>query len=285
MRSQPDHAAELASQVLMGTPVKVLEVTDGWRHIQTPDNYIGWVDENGIVMKTEADMEMWNHSNRYLFNNILGNAFIEPKRNASPVSDMVLGDLFEVVSEKKGYLEVRLPDGRKGFVKKKDCLSYPKWIAQQPNVDEVISVTRQLLGTAYLWGGTSCKAVDCSGMIKAAWYSQAVILARDASQQIRYGEKVDYTRIDNLQPGDLLFFGRNEQRITHVGMYLGQGKYIHASGLVRINSIDPKDSLYNVTEKKNLVGAIRIKNSIGNEGIVPVKNHSWYNGKEENKSL
>jgi hypothetical protein len=46
----------MASQVLMGTPVKVLELTDVCSHIQTPDNYIGWVDENGIVMKTEEEM-------------------------------------------------------------------------------------------------------------------------------------------------------------------------------------------------------------------------------------
>jgi len=276
MRTKPDHAAELASQVLMGTPAKVLEIRDGWRHIQTPDNYIGWIDENGIVLKTEADMKVWKHSNRALFNKISGNVVSVPKRNASPVSDLVLGDIFEIVTQNKGYLKVLFPDGRSGFVKKKDCITYADWITQKPNVDDVLSIANQLLGTAYLWGGTSSKAVDCSGMIKTAWYSEAVILARDASQQIRYGQRIDYKDIDNLQPGDLLFFGRNVQRITHVGMYLGKGKYIHASGLVRINSIDPNDSLYNITEKKDLVGAVRLTNSFGSEGVVPVKDHSWY---------
>lgn len=276
IRTSPDHAAELASQALMGTPVKVLKVRDGWRYIQTPDDYLGWVDENGIVLKTEQETSEWKKSSRYVFNRITGYLMDAPKRKASAVSDLVLGDLFEGVAEKKGYLKIQLPDGRTGFIRKEDCLSYNAWVSQQPDVKEVLSVARQLLGTAYLWGGTSCKAVDCSGMIKTAWYSQGVILARDASQQIRYGEKIDYKNINNLQPGDMLFFGRNAQRITHVGMFLGQGLYIHASGLVRINSIDPKDPAYNVTQKKDLVGAVRIANSLGSEGLVFVKNHPWY---------
>ena len=282
IRTKPDHAAELASQALMGTPVKVLEIKDGWRQIQTPDNYIGWVDENAIVLKTAADMDLWRQSKRAVFNKINGNVVNIPKSKASPVSDLVLGDLFEISAEKKGFLKMIFPDGRTGFVKSKDCIPYEKWIAQKPTAEAVLSIAKQLLGTTYLWGGTSCKAVDCSGMIKTAWFSQAIILARDASQQIRYGERIDYGNIDNLTQGDLLFFGRNVQRITHVGIYLKEGKYIHASGLVRINSINPKDSQYNVTEKKNLVGAIRITNSIGTEGIVPVKNHPWYKMSGEN---
>jgi SH3-like domain-containing protein len=240
IRTSADHAAELASQALMGTPVKVLEITDGWRHIQTPDDYIGWVDENGIVLKTNDQIALWKKSNRYFYNRLMGNLMDAPKRNASSLSDLVMGDLFEAVSAKKNYYKIQFPDGRTGFVKKKDCLSYEQWVSQKPDVKEVLSIARQLLGTAYLWGGTSCKAMDCSGMIKTAWYTQAVIMARDASQQIRYGEKIDFNNITNLQPGDLLFFGRNAQRITHVGMYLGNGLYIHASGLDVSTALIPK---------------------------------------------
>lgn len=276
MRSVPDHASELVSQALMGTPVKVLEAKDGWFYIQTPDRYIGWVDENGIALKTEAEMASWKQARRYLYSQLSGIAVDAPKRKASVVSDLVLGDLFEVISTGKKYVQVKFPDGRIGFAKKADCLSFEDWISRKPEVKAVISVAKEMIGTTYLWGGTSCKAVDCSGMIKTAWYAQGVILARDASQQARYGEKIDYGNIKNLQPGDMLFFGRNAQRITHVGIYMGNGRYIHASGMVRINSIDPNDSLYNVTERKKLVGAMRIANSLGSEGIVPVKEHGWY---------
>jgi len=273
MRSEPDHAAELVSQALMGTPVKVLEAEDGWYHIQTPDQYIGWVDGSGIALKTKAEMDLWKQSKRFLFNQTAGYVVDVPKRNASPVSDLVLGDLFEVVSETKKYLQIKFPDGRTGFVKKADCLSYDQWIAQKPDVDAVLAIAKQMLGNPYLWGGTSSKGVDCSGMVKTAWFSQGIILARDASQQARYGKQIDFNSISNLEKGDLLFFGRNAQRITHVGMYLGNGLYVHASGMVRINSLDPNDPLYNITNRKSLVGATRI---VKGEGIVGVKEHGWY---------
>lgn len=276
MRSAPDHASELVSQTLMGTPVKVLEVKEGWFYIQTPDLYLGWVDENGIALKTEAEMTSWKQANRYLFNQLAGIALDAPKRNSSAVSDLVLGDLFEVISSKKKYLQVKFPDSRTAFVKKADCLSYEEWVSRKSDVKDVISIAKEMLGTTYLWGGTSCKAVDCSGMIKTAWYAKGVVLARDASQQARVGEKIDFSNINNLQPGDMLFFGRNENRITHVGIYMGKGCYIHASGMVRINSIDPQDSLYNITERKKLVGATRIVNYLGSDGIALVKEHGWY---------
>ena len=276
VRLQPDHASELVSQALMGTPLKVLDFEDGWYRIQTPDYYIGWMDGSGLALFTDVEMDRWKKSERYIFNKISGNAFDSPKHISSVVTDLILGDLFEVEGVVKGFLKIRVPDGRSGFVKKKDCLSWQDWTGRTPDVQSVISVARQLLGVPYMWGGTSCKTVDCSGLTKTSYYSQGIILARDASQQARYGEHPDFNTIGAIQPGDLLFFGRTVEQVTHVGLYMDSGSYIHASGLVRINSIDPKNPAYNVTERKNLVSASRILNSLNTEGIVLVKDHPWY---------
>ena len=279
LRTKPDHAAELASQVLMGTPMKILDYVDGWYRVQTPDFYIGWMDSGGLARFTDSEMDRWKKSNRYVFSQITGNAFDSTNRKKSKVSDLVLGDLFEVEAEIKGYLKIRFPDGRTGFAKKKDCLSFQEWTSRKPDVQSVLSIAKQLLGVPYLWGGTSCKAVDCSGFTKTAYYSQGIILARDASQQAKYGQHPGFNEIGNLQPGDLLFFGRSDQRVTHVGIYLENGWYIHASsafGRVHVNSIDPKNQEYVLTEKKKLVAASRILNSLNTEGIVLVKDHPWY---------
>jgi cell wall-associated NlpC family hydrolase len=142
-------------------------------------------------------------------------------------------------------------------------------------VKGILSIPHKMMGSPYLWGGTSIKGADCSGFTKLAFYSQGIILARDASQQARYGEPVDFSNRNNLQPGDLLFFGRSAQRITHVGIYLGNGDFIHCSGRVHISSIDPTDPKYVPT--RNNVAARRILNSLGTEGIVRVKDHPWYN--------
>ena len=276
MRSEPDHATELVSQALMGTPLKVLDQYNGWYLVQSPDYYIGWMEGNGLAHFTPAEMDRWKKSNRYIYNHITGNAVDSPNRKSSAVTDLVLGDLFEVEAEVKKFLKITLPDGRSGFVRKSDCLSWNEWTTTSPDVQSIISVARQMLGVPYLWGGTSCKAVDCSGLTKTAYYSQGIILARDASQQARYGEHPDFNEIPNLQPGDLLFFGRSAQRITHVGIHMGEGRYIHASGMVRINSIDPKAPDFNLSLRKNLVAASRILSSLNTEGIVLVKDHPWY---------
>jgi cell wall-associated NlpC family hydrolase len=80
--------------------------------------------------------------------------------------------------------------------------------------------------------------------------------------------------MDNLQPGDLLFFGRSARRITHVGIYMEKGDFIHSSGRVYISSIDPGDPKYNPARIN--VAARRVLNSLNTEGITRVKDHPWY---------
>ena len=274
MRFEPREAAEMATQILMGMPVKILEVKNGWYRIQSPDQYIGWAEDVGIELKTEAEMKEWKQSKRFVFNQTVGYALSEPKKNASHVSDLVLDDLFELISESKGFLQVRFPDGRTAFVKKSDCLSFQEWTNRPIDVQSVLSVAKQLNGIPYLWGGTSCKATDCSGLTKTSYYSQGIILARDASQQVRYGQHPDFTDFRNLIPGDLLFFG--SKRVSHVALYMGNGQYIHSSGFVHVNSLDPADQLYNDRLHKILVGSSRVLTSLNTYGIVQVKNHPWY---------
>jgi gamma-D-glutamyl-L-lysine dipeptidyl-peptidase len=276
LRSKPDDASELVSQTLMGTPMKVLDFKNGWYRVQTPDYYIGWMDAGELQRITQKEFDLWKCSNRYLFNNMTGYVYNAPGKNGEEVSDLVLDDLFEVETRVNGYLKIKIPDGRIGYVRKKDCISWKEWSTQQPNTEYLLSVPHKMMGTPYLWGGTSVKGADCSGFVKLAYFYQGIILARDASQQAKYGEAVDFKNMNNLQAGDLLFFGRSAQRITHVGIYLGNGNFIHSSGgRVNISSIDPNDPKYN--PKRNNVAARRIMNSLNTEGIVRAKDHPWYN--------
>lgn len=274
MRYLPDHTSELVSQVLMGTPMKVLDFKKGWYRIQTPDNYIGWMDAGGIQCLTQSEFELWKGSNRHIYNCISGYIYDSPNKNGDVVADLVLNDILEAEGETKGFFKVVIPDGRKGYIRKKECVSFQEWSSRQPNIKSLLSLPHKMMGTPYIWGGASVRAVDCSGFVKIAYFSQGIILARDASQQARYGEVIDFRNPDNLQPGDLLFFGRDDKHIGHVGIYLGNSDFIHASGRVHISSIDPKDPKYVAT--RNNVAARRILNSLNSEGIVMVKYHPWY---------
>ncbi|PPJ62499.1 C40 family peptidase [Cuspidothrix issatschenkoi] len=98
----------------------------------------------------------------------------------------------------------------------------------QQRIPEIIGFTQaaKQQDNYYLWGGTVAPNYDCSGLMQAAFRSVGVWLPRDAYQQEAFTQAID---INELQPGDLIFFG-TPQKATHVGLYLGDGYYIHSSG-------------------------------------------------------
>lgn len=294
LRAVPDHASELVSQVMMGTPLKVLEYRDKFYQVQTPEGYLGWLDAKGLELCTEPEMEAWKRSPRYFYNRISGFALSAPNLVADTdidtvidtdtdtdidididiVTDIVLGDLFVSDGEVNGFIKIMLPDGRIGFVRKEECLSFDEWISLTPDVKAIIAFAKKMMGSPYLWGGASSKAADCSGFTKLMYFTQGIILARDASQQVKYGEPVDIIRLENLERGDLLFFGNSAERPGHVGIHLGNGDFIHSSGRVHISSIIPGDPKHD--PNRNFVAARRIVNSPDSDGIIKVKNHPWY---------
>jgi hypothetical protein len=275
LRIHPKDASELVSQVLMGTPMKMLDYVDKWYQVQTPENYIGWMDTGGLQPVTQKELERWKGSDRSLYKCLSGFVYDVPGSKGKIISDIVLGDLIEAESSGRRFLKIRIPDGRIGYIRKADCISFKDWTIPEPKVQHVISVAEKMMGSPYLWGGASSKAMDCSGFVKLVYFMEGIILARDASQQARYGEPVDFSSRNSLLPGDLLFFGSNGEHITHMGIYLGDGNFIHSSGMVRINSIVPGDPRY--VEARKIAAARRIMNSLNTEGIVRVKDHPWYN--------
>ena len=175
--------------------------------------------------------------------------------------------------------QVVLPSGRTGWVCKDNIrlLGERLSIRQGDSAEGLISVEKmeaviteaeKLLGVPYFWGGMSAKGVDCSGLVRISFIQNDVLLPRNASQQIKCGKEIEVVRpdiegvaesevketydaekaivaIENLERGDLVFFGNTQtKRITHVGIYLGNGEIIHASHMVRINSLIPGASNY-----------------------------------------
>jgi cell wall-associated NlpC family hydrolase len=102
-------------------------------------------------------------------------------------------------------------------------------------LNQVIDFTYRAMNTpnSYLWGGTVGPNYDCSGLMQAAFLSIGVWLPRDAYQQQDFIQPIEFDQpadlLELMQIGDLVFFGRKE-KATHVGLYLGEGRYIHSSG-------------------------------------------------------
>ncbi len=286
IRSKPRHSAELVSQALLGTPVKVLTKNNDWYLIQTPDKYIGWTDAAAVVLLTQKEYLQWSNSAKLIFKNIYGFVTENPVSTAPHVSDLVMGDLLLNIGEKENYFKIKFPDGRVGYVPKDDCVDFNKWFGQRVfNVAELLNRAEEFVGVPYLWGGTSVKGFDCSGFTKTIFYMSGLILPRDASQQVNVGVEVDTSNnFSKLQPGDLLFFGRkatekSPEKVVHVGIYIGGLKFIHASGKVKINSLDRKSPLFNEYRYKTFLHARRILSSINKNGVFQVIKNKFYSGR------
>ena len=266
IRSNPKHSAELGTQGLLGMTLRVLDKKGDFYRIQTPDNYISWVDKGGIQRMNKRDFDLWNASKKVLFTNNVGHVFASKNKNSTIISDITLGGVLKYVSEDASFYKVTYPDNRTGFIKKNEAIIYGSWLKNLKNTPENIEViAKKMNGFPYLWGGTSTKGMDCSGFTKMVYLMNGYIIPRDASQQINAGKTIDYhLKFEGLKKGDLLFFGKkatadSKQRVTHVGIWLGNKKmeFIHSSGNVHISSMHPEQPNYDDFNRNRYIGSKR----------------------------
>ncbi len=250
LRSNPKHSAELATQATLGTPVKVLKKVGDWYYIQTPDKYLAWVDAGGIARFTEQDINNWESNSKIIYTQTYGHAYTGPDREEI-VSDLVAGNVLEILKYTDKFYIIRFPDGRKAYVAHEESEKYEDWLARlDHSSDALVETSKRFMGVPYLWGGTSTKGMDCSGFTKTIYFLNGMIIPRDASQQVHTGKPIDDAgNFDSLEAGDLLFFGTKatdstKEKVVHVGMWIGNNEFIHASDMVRVSSVDKKAKNY-----------------------------------------
>jgi len=285
IRTKPEHSAEMATQALLGTIVKVYKKTDdGWYLIQTPDNYISWVDGEAIQLLSKDEADSWKVAEKIIYTINYGTAYENFNENPeAAVSDLVFGDILKLISStEKSYL-IEFPDGRKAVVNKNEAELFSNWLKNRTcTADNIISTAKKFIGIPYLWGGTSAKGLDCSGFTKTVCFANGILLPRDASQQVFVGETIDTEKdFAMLLPGDLLFFGfagdqNKKERITHVAIYLGENDFIHASGRVRINSFEKSKNNFSKHRLTTFIRAKRIVNSRNQNGIQAIESNPFY---------
>ncbi len=282
IRFSPSYEAEMVSQALMGTPVRILKKDGGWFLVQTPDMYLGWVANDAIEGKTMSEYNSWKTSSRLFYTLKTGDIYAD-RLMVKEISDIVAGCILEVAGTQKGIYEVKLPDGRTGFIPDDKAIPLQNLNAgEYLNEQNLETTAESFMGIPYLWGGTSSKGFDCSGFVKTVYFLNGMILDRDASQQFQNGIRLRIRRVslpDSLRKGDLLFFGSGQHgrpRASHVGMYIGDTEFIHCSGMVRINSLDSTRTNFSRSRRDSFLGVRRIIGAPYGKGIQPVLEHSWY---------
>ena len=281
IRSQPKHSAELATQSLMGTVLKTYKTNGTWQLVQTPDGYLGWLDQGALVETAPDVLSRWQLAKKVVVKKSFD--FIHADQNGSILSDVVEGNILESGDLVKDQRQVKLPDGRQGFITDSSITPYEDFITlKEPLLDNILQTAQHMMGRPYLWGGTSGKGMDCSGFTKTVYYLNALELPRDASQQVNVGMEVDTdTTLRNLSVGDFLFFGNKKtqsqkEKITHVAMYLGDGKIIHASDRIQVQSLKRGDPDFTEKRLLTLVKAKRMLEHIGENGVKKLEEHPLY---------
>lgn len=205
LRSQPKESAELPSQALLGTSLKVLDRERNWYMIQTPDNYIGWADGSTFARITQYQFDRFQSNKFLIFAKPYGFSYAKADENSQTISDLTWGNVLAVKDTLQDFYQVIYPDGRNAFILKKEAIGHQE-LKQSVTASEqnLVNTAFRMQGLPYLWGGTSWKGVDCSGFTRMIYQSNGIQLPRDASQQVWSGVDVAF---DSLQVGDLLFFG------------------------------------------------------------------------------
>lgn len=229
IRAEASHKSEMVSQLLFGECYQVLEEVPEWVKISTADcHYEGWISQKQHTEISESEYKSLEATP----SSIMKSAFAYVRDAATKLPFPI-------------FIGSRIPkneDGKFSLAGREyslDTLSGPtlqrhEGLTEQQ--DELLAFAFQYLNAPYLWGGRTPAGIDCSGFTQNVFRSIGIDLPRDASQQVSYGETVDF--VDEAQIGDIAFFENSEGSIVHVGIVCGQRQIIHASGCVQINTLD-----------------------------------------------
>lgn len=284
LRRGPSSTTEMVSQALLGSPVRILKEEAGKRLIQVADGYIGYVNSPEVSQLDKEGLQAYKTAEKIVYTRQYGFAYSQPDASAIPVSDLVIGNLLVSEGRKDGYYRVRYPDGRQAYVAAGEALPAREVFGRQPGGKDLVATAVNFMGIPYLWGGTSAKNIDCSGLVSNVFFMHGLQMPRDADMQSHCG-RILSTEWDStlLEAGDLLFFGRKataqkKERVSHVAMYMGGGQFIHAAGhreRVGINHMDSTQAHFIDNYPAIFLRSVRI---LGEEGgdFRPVMENSFY---------
>ena len=242
----------LASQLLHGTPVILWEASADKQFFRVEgchDGYLGWLEQDSLLLITSRRWHDWSNMPKVY----LG-SFVDKPAIFYPGTALAFSGKNMLVFKSAYHYQTVLLDPQ----------NYRSFLAKI-TAREIVKTARRFLptgdlgGITYLWGGTCVPQLDCSGFVQMVFRLDNILLPRDADQQLQFSQQVAR---ENMRTGDLIFFSKHRRHPTHVGIYLGDNRYIHcspsgnASG-VKINNLQGQ-SQYEIDLAKIYYGAGRI---------------------------
>jgi len=223
VRKEPSERAEMVTQLLFGDTFDISESNDQWSLIKMhDDNYEGWINTKLISKLLDKEVENWMKATKWVIPAPFVKLVSEPDKTTHYISGG--SAVYFNTSERNSFTI-----GAKEY-----------YISGNYNPDKpagtLADSANAFLNTPYLWGGKNFYGIDCSGLTQMVYKIAGIQIPRDASQQVELGSIVSF--VEETKLGDLAFFDDEEGNITHVGLCLGKGDIIHASGRVRVDKLD-----------------------------------------------
>ena len=265
LRQSASHTAIGRSQALLGTPLRILQKSTTWWEVEAPDHLTAWVHPSALKEVTREELSEWNHQRQVVVTATYAFVYQLPSAKAQTVSDVVAGDRLKLINCRDRYFYVEYPDGRQGFIRRADSEELSNWrerITHTPA--SIINTAQKLMGIPDMAGGTSTKGVDADGLIRTILIQHDILVPHDMIRLANIGVRIfSSTSLDNLNPGDLLVFGDKDENkegdvaIKHIGLYIGNGEFIHCYGWVKTNSLLPTGKNYDKYYRDHLLWAQR----------------------------
>jgi len=241
--------SETVSQTHLGETLHILEDQDDWLYVRQEDGYEGWVARFFVVEKPAS----WEEHAFYRHGKQISWIHQNPDSQSNNIRDITLLSKLPILEHTGNWIKVLLPDGVKGW------LEYQPWDSPSAiDVEHLVSTAFSFQGIQYFWGGRSPKGFDCSGFVQTVFDLNGIKLPRDAYQQAEIGSQVQ-DDFKTWETGDLIYFSEKPGNISHVAISLGDGDFIHASGFVKLNSLNPDhNDIYNEKYGKIFTKTMRV---------------------------
>lgn len=255
---ETDLSSERLTQALFNQEVTVLGSDGGWSKVRAADGHIGWIRTKSIDENCRSIMDEL-YTDRIVVTGKTKKILNKPDGKVT-VKDVVMGTELYIVNVKENYYEVALPKNTTGWVERKDTIVVPaKQSITKTSGKDLATTVNKFINTAYLSGGISTwEGIDSTGLVYICCKINGIEFLREDFLDY-YNFKGQDISIQNIEPGDLIFFnnGKDREKVFEVGIFIGENQFVYASkseGVV-------VDSVQKERFQHNLMGIKRIFDS------------------------